>query len=65
MSSMQSLVTLQGKLNSCRKDSGKGGGTKGEQLSSGEDDDFSLFQQPLEGTVHQEADVNNTFHEIN
>ena len=61
MSSVQSLVTLQGKPNS--KD-GKNAGTK-EQLSSGEVDDFSLFQQPLEGAVPQETDVNNTFHEIN
>ena len=44
MSSVQSLVTLQGKPG---KDS-KRIGTK-EQLSAGEIDDFSLFQQPMEG----------------
>ena len=59
MSSVQSLITLQGKPG---KDS-KRIGTK-EQLSAGEIDDFSLFQQPMEGG-HQETDVNNTFHEIN
>ena len=63
MSSVQSLVTLQGKPNS--KDSKHHNGAKGEQFSSGEVDDFSLFQQPLEGAAHQETDVNNTFHEIN
>jgi len=46
MSSVQSLVTLQGKPTNS-KDGGKrvgGGGTNKEQLSSGEIDDFSLFQ---------------------
>ena len=63
MSSVQSLVTLQGKPNS--KDGKRTDGK--DMFSAGEVDDFSLFQQPLEGNsvAHPEADVNNTFHEIN
>ena len=76
MSSVQSLVTLQGNnrhtttvANRNDEKDGKGsligGAANKDLLSAGEIDDFSLFQQPLEGGGPQETDVNNTFHEIN
>ena len=47
MSSVQSLITLQGKPSNS-KDDKVAGGTK-DLMSAGEIDDFSLFQQPMEG----------------